>query len=235
MKIYPYIMCWYTAIGSAISLNEEIDNTQEIYNNLFDVLLRWPNNSYNKYVEVIAMFNEDICTKITIKSLISIEKVNKLCNGEFEKNGNKYYFANGQLHKDDGPAIELVNGTKIWYKNGKLREDEYSIEYLDGTKEWRKCKYISPQTINNSSKSIIGYKINIEYNVVSPSIYGILHRGGDKPAIINSDGTETYYYDGSIYKIKHKDKVYYFKNINEYKLYLCKMGINSGRIFNNQL
>jgi hypothetical protein len=30
-----------------------------------------------------------------------------------------FYFVGGRLHREDGPAIHYVNGTKFWYLNGK--------------------------------------------------------------------------------------------------------------------
>ena len=44
---------------------------------------------------------------------------------------------NGKFHRTDGPAIEYINGTKIWYTNDKLhRTDGPAIEYANGDKEW---------------------------------------------------------------------------------------------------
>jgi len=34
---------------------------------------------------------------------------------EVENAGDTYWFLNGQLHREDGPAIESVLGTKYWY------------------------------------------------------------------------------------------------------------------------
>mgnify|MGYP001809903921 CR=1 FL=1 len=49
-------------------------------------------------------------------------------------NGGKEWFLNGQLHRDDGPAIEYADGAKSWYKEGKLhREDGPAVEYADGS------------------------------------------------------------------------------------------------------
>ena len=47
-------------------------------------------------------------------------------------------------HREDGPAIEYKNGTKVWWFNGKYhRLDGPAIEYYDGHKEWwlndKKC------------------------------------------------------------------------------------------------
>ena len=51
--------------------------------------------------------------------------------------GSKAWFLNGQLHREDGPAIERPGGTKFWFKYGELhREDGPAIERPDGYKEW---------------------------------------------------------------------------------------------------
>jgi hypothetical protein len=51
--------------------------------------------------------------------------------------GDKEWFINGKLHREDGPAVEFANGDKIWYKNGKLhREDGPAKEFAAGDKEW---------------------------------------------------------------------------------------------------
>ena len=31
-----------------------------------------------------------------------------------------WYNKNGQLHREDGPAVEYANGSKWWYLNGNL-------------------------------------------------------------------------------------------------------------------
>jgi adenosylmethionine-8-amino-7-oxononanoate aminotransferase len=51
--------------------------------------------------------------------------------------GDKFWFLNGEYHREDGPAIEYADGTNFWYLNGKShREDGPAIEYADGTKSW---------------------------------------------------------------------------------------------------
>lgn len=48
-----------------------------------------------------------------------------------------YYFLNGKLHREDGPAVELVDGSKEWYQNDKPhREDGPAIECANGDKSW---------------------------------------------------------------------------------------------------
>ena len=42
-------------------------------------------------------------------------------------NGDKYWFLNGELHREDGPAVELPDGTKSWYLNDEcLTEEEFN-------------------------------------------------------------------------------------------------------------
>jgi hypothetical protein len=51
--------------------------------------------------------------------------------------GTKHWYLNGNLHREDGPAAEWADGTKLWHQHGKLhREDGPAIEYVDGTKHW---------------------------------------------------------------------------------------------------
>jgi hypothetical protein len=50
-------------------------------------------------------------------------KITKLSNGGELCDcggGNLFYYLNGKLHREDGPAIDLNNGFKFWNLNGKL-------------------------------------------------------------------------------------------------------------------
>ena len=52
-------------------------------------------------------------------------------------NGDKAWYLNGKIHREDGPAIEYTNGYKAWYLNGKChREDGPAVEHANGYKEW---------------------------------------------------------------------------------------------------
>ena len=59
-------------------------------------------------------------------------------NPVIDKDGIKrWYNEDGELHRIDGHAIELVNGDKYWYLNGdRHRIDGPAMEYADGSKEW---------------------------------------------------------------------------------------------------
>ena len=51
--------------------------------------------------------------------------------------GDKYWYLNGLLHREDGPAIEYANGTKAWCLNGLLhRVNGAAVEYANGDKAW---------------------------------------------------------------------------------------------------
>jgi len=68
---------------------------------------------------------------------------------EVDKHENKYWRLNGELHREDGPAIEYADGTKGWWLNGKYhREDGPAIEFADGGKGWRlNGKIIHPEAL----------------------------------------------------------------------------------------
>lgn len=52
------------------------------------------------------------------------------------KNSTRWY-KNGQLHREDGPAVEWVDGSKEWFIDGKHhRENGPAIEWDDGKREW---------------------------------------------------------------------------------------------------
>lgn len=39
-------------------------------------------------------------------------------------NGDKAWYINGNLHRDEGPAVEFVQGDMSWFKNGKLHRED---------------------------------------------------------------------------------------------------------------
>ena len=51
--------------------------------------------------------------------------------------GSRRHFKDGHLHRDDGPAVEALNGTLVWCVNGQRhRVDGPAIEYCDGSMHW---------------------------------------------------------------------------------------------------
>ena len=51
--------------------------------------------------------------------------------------GLKEWRLNGQIHREDGPALEFSNGSKEWWQNDQLhRLDGPAREFANGTKSW---------------------------------------------------------------------------------------------------
>ena len=51
--------------------------------------------------------------------------------------GTERWYKDDQLHREDGPALEFVNGNKEWYLNGHLhRESGPAVEWASGLTEW---------------------------------------------------------------------------------------------------
>ena len=52
-------------------------------------------------------------------------------------NGDKFWCKEGKYHREGGPAIENINGDKFWCKEGKYhREGGPAIEHANGDKLW---------------------------------------------------------------------------------------------------
>ena len=49
----------------------------------------------------------------------------------------RWRLPNGKFHREDGPAIEWEDGSKMWLINGEYhKENGAAIQYYDGDKEW---------------------------------------------------------------------------------------------------
>ena len=80
--------------------------------------------------------------------------------------GSKYWCLNGQLHREDGPAVENSNGVKEWWINGERhRENGPAIERPDGSKYWYiNGKQLTEEEFNNRMKNFLvvnGKKIEL--------------------------------------------------------------------------
>ena len=52
--------------------------------------------------------------------------------------GAEEWRLNGQLDREDGPAVTYRDGTQMWYRNGELhRVDGPAVLLPSGTEEWR--------------------------------------------------------------------------------------------------
>ena len=84
--------------------------------------------------------------------------------------GTTRWYINGNLHREDGPAIEYQNGGKQWYINGKLhREDGPAFESPSGDKFWYlDGKQVTESDVINKKnytvkelEAIVGHRINV--------------------------------------------------------------------------
>jgi len=46
------------------------------------------------------------------------------------KNGNKFWYVNEKLHREDGPAIITSDGYQAWFINGNAISDAEIIEWI---------------------------------------------------------------------------------------------------------
>ena len=70
-------------------------------------------------------------------------------------NGNKWWYLNDQLHREDGPAVEWASGTKWWYLNGKEISEQEFIAQTQAIKEMTMADVVEElgydiKTIRNS-------------------------------------------------------------------------------------
>jgi hypothetical protein len=104
-----------------------------------------------------------------------------------DEHGNKCWYLNGKLHRQDGPALEWANGTKAWYLRGKChRQDGPAVERADGTKYWYlddKCHRQDGPAVEWPDGTKFWY------------LDGKCHRT-DGPAQERADGTKRWYLDG---------------------------------------
>ena len=120
----------------------------------------------------------------------AIQSVGKVSADMIEKaraDGRKIWLnAAGELHREGGPAVDLVDGDKEWCRNGRWhREDGPAVVCIDGTKFW----YQNGLRHRDDGPAIVranGDKLWFRE--------GKLHRE-DGPAVENGDGTVEYWID----------------------------------------
>jgi hypothetical protein len=104
----------------------------------------------------------------------------------------KYLLDNGQLHREDGPAVIYKDGSRRWYQNDQLhRTDGPAVEDLDGYRAWHFKGLLHRE---DGPALLDGDGFQAWYK------HGLLHRTNG-PAIIDDDddGTIEYFLDGVAY------------------------------------
>jgi hypothetical protein len=101
--------------------------------------------------------------------------------------GTKKWYSGGNLHREDGPAVERPNGDKEWYRHGYLhRLDGPAVESRSGTKEWYRDGQLHRED---------GPALEFANGGRAWCLNSRLHREGG-PAIEWANGTKEWYRDG---------------------------------------
>lgn len=123
---------------------------------------------------------------------------------KIDKAGNQRWYLNGHLHREDGPAVILRDGTMIWYQHGKIhREDGPAKIKSNGNKFWYYQNKKLPNDQNERNCVLIKHSINI-----------ILQSESDGHNI-DTIGNQHWYLDGKLHR-EDGPAVIYFNNDKEW-------------------
>jgi hypothetical protein len=77
-------------------------------------------------------------------------------------NGDKHWYLNGKLHREDGPAVEWSNGAKFWYLNDLIhREDGPAVELSAGFNAWfLNNEGLTEEEFNNRHATTVGVDLS---------------------------------------------------------------------------
>jgi hypothetical protein len=118
--------------------------------------------------------------------------------------GDKRWYKDGKLHREDGPAIDHNDGYREWWVDGKLhRIDGPAIEYEDGDRYWY---------INGKLHRIDGPAIDHNDGHREWWVDGKLHRI-DGPAIEYVNGDKEWCADGKQYNMEQFSEIVNFPEI----------------------
>lgn len=112
-------------------------------------------------------------------------------NVQIDNAGTVRWFIPGTnlLHRENGPAVEYIDGSKYWYENGLLHREDYpAIECSD-----RKCWYQ-----NGKYHRMYGPAVDIFGKFKCWYQYGKKHRL-DGPAVEYYNGNKFWYIDDKEY------------------------------------
>jgi hypothetical protein len=123
-------------------------------------------------------------------------------------NGDKHWYQNGKLHREDGPAIEEKTGAQYWFKEGKLhRSNGPAVIRTNGEMKW----YTEGIELNTQKQTEKNQKKtqNAKNKNKNPKNGLIINDNGDKlwyqndklhrfdgPAIETHDGMKYWYLSG---------------------------------------
>ena len=121
-------------------------------------------NVYKKYIKIEPSLKID---KYGTKKRYYNDKSYKENGSAIEYlNGDKEWWLNDKRHRINGPAIDYTNGYKAWYLNGKKhRIDGPAVEYINGYKAWylngKKVKEEDVINYNITEREYLEFVINL--------------------------------------------------------------------------
>ena len=93
--------------------------------------------SWSEYVRKHPSFIGCLIDKYNTKAWFKNGEIHREDGPAVESDGSKWWYLNGERHRENGPAIEHDDGDKSWYLNGVLhRTDGPAVELSNGYKEW---------------------------------------------------------------------------------------------------
>ena len=140
--------------------------------------VEWANGSKYWYLEGVNYTEEEFLAKMSDQPEVD------------EVGTKRWKNAEGQLHRDDGPAIEHADGSKEWWVEDKLhRLDGPAIEYVNGDKSW---------FLNSKLHRTDGPAIECANGDKFWYVEGKRHRT-DGPAVEYANGDKFWYLEGKKY------------------------------------
>ncbi len=138
--------------------------------------------------------------------------------------GDKWWYKNGNLHREDGPAIEWSNGTKYWYLEGQ----EYSKKEFNEKTKKPAAKKTAVKKLTAKKAAAATKLLKLGWDKLVPKNFtgiivrpdktrywykdGKIHRE-DGPAVEYEDGAEFWWFEGK----RHREGGPAVEKSNRYK------------------
>ena len=119
--------------GKKLLSVDKTDSTHEFIEKLFEKeeIKKTEKETKGKIVEVKSY--DELSLKSNFTGVLKVPQEKSWNYSDYKE----LHFYNGEYHRLNGPAIELHDGTKEWYKEGlRHRTDGPAIERTNGRKEW---------------------------------------------------------------------------------------------------
>lgn len=114
-----------------------------------------------------------------------------------QQSTSKYYYQNGQLHRDDGPAIDLNTGEKAYYQHGQLHRLDGPArirpEYTDSPHLAREEWYVNGKPHRVGKPALIFHKS--EHWMENGQYHRAVSEG---PAITYPNGDKRWYFHNTL-------------------------------------